>query len=237
MNIVVTNDDGINSEGLLLLVRALREQGEHTIYVIAPDSNRSAVSHSISIIKDPLRLKEVEKDMWSCSGTPADCIILAFMGFLPVLPDLVLSGINRGPNMGTDIIFSGTVAGARQAALHNIPGIALSLADWGPFFWDGAVRFITEHINEFVSYWKPNTFINVNLPNIPEGPAGTVLTFPSNRLYRDKLTIIDGPDGRKYCFIQHGYVDTVATEGSDYDVVSRNLASVSLCAVQPVSVI
>ncbi|MDR2807893.1 MAG: 5'/3'-nucleotidase SurE, partial [Spirochaetaceae bacterium] len=234
MNVLVTNDDGITSEGLLLLVQALREQGKHTIYVIAPDSNRSAVSHSVSsIMQDPIRLKEVDKDMWSCSGTPADCVMLAFMGVLPVFPDMVLSGINRGPNIGTDIIYSGTVAGARQGALHHVPGIALSLAARKPFFWDGAVRFIVEHIDEFFSYWRADTFININLPNIPEGPAGSLLTFPSRRRYHDTLTVIDRPNGRKYCFIQSGDVETVPAAGSDYDAVSRNLASICLCAVHP----
>ncbi|MDR2150966.1 MAG: 5'/3'-nucleotidase SurE [Spirochaetaceae bacterium] len=235
MNILVTNDDGIGSEGLLLLVQALREQGRHSVYALAPDSNRSAVSQAISFMRD-LQLKEVAQDLWSCSGTPADCVILAFMGVFPVVPDLVLSGINRGPNLGTDILYSGTAAGARQGALYNVPSIALSLDAHTSFFWDSTVRFISEHLDEFIAYWKTDTFLNINLPNTPQGPAGMALSFPSRRLYHDTLTVFDAPNGKRYCFVEPGAVETIPAAGSDYALVSQNLASISLCAVHPVVV-
>jgi 5'-nucleotidase len=139
MNILLTNDDGISSPGLLLLAEALRKNSPHRIFVLAPDTDRSGYSHSIRFLWDPIKIASRGPDTWACSGSPADCVIMAMMGALPFKPDLVLSGINRGANLGTDLIDSGTAAAARQAGLGNIPGIAFSLAGRGEFF--GTWRF------------------------------------------------------------------------------------------------
>jgi 5'-nucleotidase len=152
------------------------------------------------------------------------------------VPDLVLSGINQGPNLGTDIIYSGTAAGARQAVLHGVPGIALSLAGLKPFFWDKTVRFAIEHLDEFVCSWQPDTFVNVNFPNTPDGPVGTAFTFPSHRIYHDTLDVYDASDGKKYCFVQGGDVETVYEDESDWDAVSRNLVSVCPVYMHPTGI-
>jgi 5'-nucleotidase len=128
MNILLTNDDGFDSPGILALAAALRENGHRTT-VFAPDRDRSGVSHSISFLgRHPLVLSPRGEDSWSCSGLPVDCVVTALLGAIPYRPDLILSGINRGANLGTDLLYSGTAAAARQGSLFGIPSIALSLA-------------------------------------------------------------------------------------------------------------
>jgi 5'-nucleotidase len=125
MDILLTNDDGILCKGILKLAEALRSRNEHTVRVLAPDSNRSGVSHGLTILGSPVKLLELEKDTWSCSGTPVDCVLAGVLGGLPDMkPDLVISGINQGANLGTDITYSGTAAAARPAAQMGVPAIA-----------------------------------------------------------------------------------------------------------------
>jgi 5'-nucleotidase len=252
MNILLTNDDGLESPGILLLAAALREGGHRTT-VLAPDRDRSGVSHSISFLSHPLVLKPRGEDTWSCSGLPVDCVVTALLGGIPYRPDLILSGINRGANLGTDLLYSGTAAAARQGSLFGVPSIALSLAgdvlgDAIPgdailgddsqdrvFYWDMAVEFSLSHLEELAAQWKTGTFINVNIPNGPRGPGGLAPAFPSQRFYHDSLEIMDAPDGDRYCFYHAGEVTVHQQAGSDRDVISRNLAAVSSVWVHPVS--
>jgi 5'-nucleotidase len=234
MNILLTNDDGIESEGLLLLAAALREAGGRRVWVVAPDTNRSAVSHGITFMAGSLKLTGRGPDTWACSGLPADCVMAAVLGGIAGKPDLVISGINRGPNIGTDIVYSGTAAAARQAALCGIPGIALSLAAFGDFHWEAAVRFAVEELEALRLLWREDTFLNVNLPNLPQGPGGTEITFPGRRVYRDTLAVMKTRQGVVYCTLDSGSVDTEPEEGSDGDALARNLASVSPVFIHPV---
>jgi 5'-nucleotidase len=235
MNILLTNDDGIECEGLLKLAEALRGRGENTVYVLAPEGNRSGVSHSISL-RGPIRIKDYAEDTWTCSGTPADCVMVALLGGLPVIPDLVVSGINAGPNLGTDIIYSGTAAAARQAALHRIPAIALSLAHFGgAFFWDPAVAFVLEGLPDMITLWAEDTFLNVNIPNTPQMSLGTAITYPSRRRYDDRLAVFAAPDGHRYFFIEGGAIATEEEPGSDWEAVSRNQVSISPVFIHPVA--
>ncbi|GHU03459.1 5'-nucleotidase SurE [Spirochaetia bacterium] len=234
MRILLTNDDGIDSEGLLLLADALRAGGLHRVYVIAPDVNRSAVSHGVVFMFNALKLVQVAEDSWSCSGLPADCVMAALLGGFIEPPDLVISGINRGPNLGTDIIYSGTAAAARQAALCGIPGIALSLAAFKDFHWTGAIRFVTAELDSLLDLWQDDVFINVNLPNKAEGPAGKLLTYPARRHYRDTMAALKTREKTLYCVMDGGAVDTDYEEGSDFDAVSRDLVSISPVYIHPV---
>jgi 5'-nucleotidase len=234
MNILLTNDDGIESEGILLLAEALRKEGRHRIYVVAPEANRSAVSHGISFMWNALKLSRRGEDTWACSGLPADCVMMAVLGGIAEKPDLVISGINRGPNLGTDLVYSGTAAAARQAALCRIPGIALSLADFGNFHWEAAVRFVGEELDYLGALWREDVFLNVNLPNDPQGPAGKLLTYPCRRRYRDSLAVLRTGGGTVYCALDAGAVENDQEPGSDWDAVSRNLASVSPVFIHPV---
>jgi 5'-nucleotidase len=157
------------------------------------------------------------------------------LGALSFKPDLLISGINLGPNIGTDIVYSGTAAAARQAALHNIPAIALSLASLeAPLYWEGAVSFAVNRLEELLRLWEEDTFLNVNIPNL-DGEAGDmVITFPVRRRYHDGLITYKAPDEYTYCFIDSGPVKNEEEGGSDWDAVSRNLVSVSPVYLHPV---
>ncbi|MDR1637183.1 MAG: 5'/3'-nucleotidase SurE [Treponema sp.] len=238
MTILLTNDDGIESKGILLLARALRERGDCRVFVIAPDRDRSGVSHCISFLGEPLRLKEREADTWACSGNPVDCVIAGMLGALPLKPELILSGINRGANLGTDLVYSGTAAAARQGSFFSVPSIALSLVESSPggeYHWDMAVSFVVKKLEEFTSLWEPDTFLNVNIPNSPRGPDGSRIAFPCRRQYQDSLSIMEAPNGERYCFGLAGRVSNQPEPGSDWDMVSRNLVSLSPVLIHPVT--
>ena len=227
MNILLTNDDGIKSEGLQKLAEFLRSRLKHRIFVVAPDVNRSGISHAVSVLNGPVKLTKLMEDTWSCSGYPADCVIVAILGELPCKPDLVLSGINEGENLGTDIVYSGTAAAARQASLAGIPAIALSLASYDNLCWDMAASWVVDHLEELAALWKKETFLNVNIPNSPEGPEGMVIARPALKHYSDVLKVMIAPDESRWCFLTVGEGNTAKEEGTDCDAVSRNFVSVS----------
>jgi 5'-nucleotidase len=169
-----------------------------------------------------------------------DCVIAALLGGIPVKPDLVVSGINRGANLGTDLLYSGTAAAARQGSLFGVPSIALSLVEGpdgfkGIFYWEAAIRFFLSRFDEILGRWKADTFVNVNIPNSPQGPDGMAAAFPSRRLYHDSLEVMDAPNGDRYCFFRAGTAESLPQEGSDREAVSRNLAALSSVWIHPVS--
>jgi len=247
MRILLTNDDGITSPGIVLLAKALREAG-HRVFMVAPELDRSGTSHSITFLNLPCKIKQIEDDTWSCTGTPADCVIIALLGGIPELclnddrgkaPDLILAGVNCGANIGTDIVYSGTAAAARQGSFFNIPSIALSLVEgkdgwhWGP-----AISFITEKLAEMISYWREGTFVNVNFPNTKTGASVLIPAFPSLRCYNDVIETSPAPYGGLYCFARIGAATNksgpVKSRGSDWEEVMKNNASVSVVFSQPV---
>jgi 5'-nucleotidase len=236
MRILLTNDDGISSAGLQLLAEGLKALG-HRVFVLAPDADRSGISHAVSFISGPCRMSKVGEDAWSCSGTPVDCVSLALMGVFPEFcsasPDLVISGINRGPNLGTDIVYSGTAAAARQASLLGIPAIALSLVEGEAWRWEAAVSFSIGRLEEIKGFWKANTFVNVNIPNSDEPPLGLVSAFPARRRYVDGIDLYTSPSGELYSFTQGGKTLSNDEEGSDCNAISGNYASMSAIFVQP----
>lgn len=260
MRILLTNDDGIKSPGILLLADELRKAG-HRVFTVAPATDQSGVSHSVTFFNGPRKLTAIKEDTWSCDGTPADCIVVGLLGGIPELnirpdpesgslpspPDIILSGINRGANMGTDIVYSGTAAGARQGGFCGVPSAALSLADniitgnipagigrGSVWHWETAVAFIIKHLEEIMSYWKSDSFLNVNIPNRKEMPVSLVRAFPSIRCYNDRIRRFTAPDGQLYCFTESGVIGAKAEKGSDYDVVEGNSASLSEIYIHPV---
>ncbi|GHV82617.1 5'-nucleotidase SurE [Spirochaetia bacterium] len=235
MNILLTNDDGITGEGFLDLAAALRQRTSHTVYVLAPDTNRSGVSNALTLHSDEIEVLPYSEGAWSCPGTPADCVRLAVMGALPAKPDLVVAGINAGSNIGTDLIYSGTAAAARQGALCGIPSIAFSLVSSPePFFWDMAIDYAVTHLAELAALWMKDTFLNVNLPNIAGGPLGFRLTWPTLREYEDVMNARTEADGRIVCSLGIGKVTTLKEAGSDWEAVSEHYASVSPVFLHPV---
>jgi 5'-nucleotidase len=168
--ILLTNDDGIFAPGLAALHRELRRQGE--VQVVAPESEQSAVGHAISLMT-PLRVKKVALDggltAWAVSGTPADCVKIALAELLPEPPELVVSGINLGPNVGINVLYSGTVSAATEAAILGVRGLAVSLNTYKDADWATAASLAGELISRLrdLRAWTPEVCLNVNLPALP----------------------------------------------------------------------
>lgn len=234
MKILLTNDDGIDSEGIQKLAELLRAEGKHKVYVLAPDANRSGISNALALINGPVKITTLGGDNWSCSGFPADCVLMGLKGVIFERPDIVISGINRGANLGIDIIYSGTAAAARQASLTGVPAIALSLVGAGPYNWDMAASWATGHLEELLSHSKEGAFLNVNIPNGSANPEGMEITWPALKSYADYLKLVDAMDGSRWCFL-YGEEEIIKSEaGSDCNTVSRNFVSVSVVRNYPV---
>ena len=234
MNILLTNDDGIESEGILCLAQALRSRKKARVCILAPESNRSGSSHGIRIFTEPIKLTEKSEDVWTCSGLPVDCVIAAVLGGKPCKPDIIISGINHGPNMGSDITYSGTAAAARQGAMMGLPSVALSLNGWSGYNWSMVADYSAVHLDDFLKIWEKDIFVNVNIPNRPEGPKGIVFTRPCRKDYHDALSMMQGPFGSKWCFLIPGEQTVASEPGSDWEAVSRNFVSVSPVFIHPV---
>ncbi|OQX08821.1 MAG: 5'/3'-nucleotidase SurE [Desulfobacteraceae bacterium IS3] len=169
MRILLTNDDGVHAEGLWAIYRKFSEN--HSVTVVAPDRERSAISHGISL-NEALRIRQINVyggyPAYSINGTPADCVNMGIMVVLGGNPDLVISGINPGLNMGNSVSYSGTVAAAREAALHGIPAIAVSIFNFQPSHYDTAAVFAEILAKHVLENGLPfGTFLNVNVPDIP----------------------------------------------------------------------
>jgi 5'-nucleotidase len=203
-SILVSNDDGIGGPGLLPLKQALQEVGEVTI--IAPDRQWTNSGHSKTLHK-PLRIQQVTLADgslgYSSTGAPADCVALAVLGFLPQPPDLVVSGINLGANVGHDMTYSGTVAAAFEGTVFGIPSIAASLDNYEGGDFVPAAQFVAGLAREVLAHGLPErVLLNVNIPSVPrEEIAGVKITRLGRRLYRDQLIKRQDPRGRDYYWI------------------------------------
>jgi 5'-nucleotidase len=185
--ILVTNDDGVEARGIKALAEALGGLGE--VHVVAPDQERSASSHSLNVT-EPLRAEEVEPNVHAVNGTPADCVHLAVVELLPRRPDIVVSGINQGPNLGDDIYRSGTVGGAREGALLGVPAVAISLAARGVDDFTHAAGFARRLAALVLERGLPErNFLNVNVPpGVPEGVRVSVQFQPA-----PAAVLLEGP--------------------------------------------
>lgn len=232
VTVLLTNDDGILSPGLKALHNAFSEH--HDVWVVAPDGERSGFSNSITI-SEPIRCTEVEDQWYAISGTPADCVILATLGAIPKSPDVVVSGINIGPNLGSDIVYSGTCAGARQSAYKDIPGIAVSINSFHqPFFFEPVAQFLLEQLDELLRLWNADHFINVNAPNLAEF-HGIEITTPAQRRYEDRLLPFEPPRGGRYYFVDGRPELTKLEPGTDWHAVEHGALSVSPIMLNPVN--
>ena len=228
--ILITNDDGVTSPGLLALKQALEPVGQVTVF--APDRNWSAAGHSKTMHK-PLRISQVTLAdgslAYTTNGAPSDCVGLALLGAIPDRPDLVVSGINQGGNLGHDITYSGTVAGAMEAVVGGIPSIAVSLdaREWSDF------RAVTDVVaglaRAILADGLPaNTFLNVNAPPVPSDEVkGVLVTRLGQRVYRDVLVERQDPQGRPYYWIGGEPPTGVVEDGTDYGAVARGYISVT----------
>lgn len=231
MRILLTNDDGFGAEGLEALERAARDFGE--IEVVAPDREQSGASHALTMNR-PVRLRRIAQDRYSVDGTPTDCVLLAVRGFdgrLDRRPDLVLSGVNHGSNLGDDVTYSGTVAAAMEANLFGIPAIAFSLAapssKGDPIHWDTAVRVVRATLRSALAR-KDRILLNVNIPNLPFAELrGSVAARLGKRVYPRPLAVRHDPHGRPYYWLGDTHPEWEAGEDTDYAALSRGAVTLT----------
>ena len=227
LRILCTNDDGIHAPGLGLLADVAAGLG--TVTVVAPDRQQSATSHSLTLHR-PLRVTEIQPDRHVIDGTPTDCVLIAVNQILDDRPDFVLSGVNHGPNMGEDVLYSGTVAAAMEGTILGIPAIAISwvgeglgdLRSYAP-----PLRFMLEKIlgrDDFPA----ETFFNVNIPDLPaDDIRGTRMTTLGRRVYSDSLIRREDPAGREYFWIGGGVSSWSGSEESDFRAVEAGYISIT----------
>jgi len=226
MRILVTNDDGIGSPALAQLRRVLQPFGR--VIVIAPDRNQSAMSQALTLHR-PLRLHEVGEDTYSLDGTPTDCVLFAFHGKFTERPDLVVSGINHGPNMGEDVFYSGTVAAAIEGVLQGVPGVAASLVTRKPTDFREAADVVGSLVRQTLERGiDKRTLLNINIPFRPAAEwRGVRVTRLGSRVYDDTLVKKVDPRGRDYFWI--GGEDPVwkPEDGTDFHAVDAGWVSVT----------
>lgn len=230
MRILLSNDDGILAKGLGVLERAAEPLGELT--VVAPDREQSATSHSLTL-HHPLRPVRLGERRWQVDGTPTDCVMLACEALLDARPDFVFSGINHGPNMGEDVLYSGTVAAAMEGLALGIPAIALSFAgsvlraDAILETQVGQVRALLHHLISLPTFPR-DTLLNVNLPAVPgDEIKGMKLTRLGRRVFSDSIARMKDPWGREILWIGGGSVEWSGPEDSDFRAVHDGFISVT----------
>ena len=223
--ILVTNDDGYRSQGIVALALALAPLGEVT--VVAPTEEASAIGHALTL-RRPLRLEHMRDNIYGVDGTPTDCVNIAITQiYKGALPDMVVSGINKGWNIGDDVTYSGTVAGALEAALLGVPGVAVSLARTREDY-DFRYAARVAAAVAMAMFEKPlpaQTFLNVN---VPKGePRGIRTTVQAKRNHITEVLVRDDPKGRPYFWIDEGQNEWEPHDRSDYQAVRDGYVSVT----------
>lgn len=241
MNILLTNDDGFDSEGIRTLYEVLKKN--HNVYILAPSGNRSAFSHKISMSEE-LEILQIADKIYSCSGSPADCSFIAVRTeIFPVNFDCVISGINHGPNLGTDTVYSGTCAAARESSLLGIPGLAVSLE-----FFNGKIEyflpvaeFIEKNLVKLLDLIKNSSvksFVNINALSISKYKGAKISKFLSIREYDDKVNVAKIEGGFKTSN-RFGNLTTQSFADSDENLIKQEFISISLipCQVECVNIV
>jgi 5'-nucleotidase len=228
--ILISNDDGIDAPGIKVLEEVARSLSDD-VWVVAPESEQSAVAHSLTI-RRPLRLRQVGERRYSVDGTPTDSVLLGVRQLLAEKrPDLVLSGINRGSNLGDDVSYSGTVAAAMEGALLGIPSIALSqhIAGEGAIKWDTARHWAPEVIRRLAAGgWPANVLINVNFPDLPaDQVTGIAVAAQGKRKIGDELVERIDPRGQPYYWIGGQRLEDPGLEGTDLAAVYQGKVAVT----------
>lgn len=225
MLILLTNDDGVMSPGLSALADSLVQLGR--VVIVAPDRNRSAVGHALTL-ESPLRAEEIRPDVFAIDGTPTDCVNLGIHGLLKEMPDLVVSGINRGGNLGDDITYSGTVCAALEATLMGVPAFAISLDcdQFNSADLDIAADYARNLAEKVLHHGLPeDTFLNVNVPE--GGVSGVSLTRQGKRRYGDAVIRKEDPRGRSYYWIGGGDLGFEDIPGTDCNALYSGKISVT----------
>jgi 5'/3'-nucleotidase len=226
MIILVTNDDGVHSPGLIALFKSIKELGD--AYIVAPDRERSAVGHSLTLHR-PLKVEELREHVYSVNGTPTDAVVLGVHKILPRRPDIVVSGINRGGNLGDDITYSGTVSAAIEGTILNIPSFAISSYGEKNFHFDTAAYYTLIVVRHIIKNSLPyDTFLNINVPNLPRGLVkGIKLTRQGKRTYDGSIKDVFSPGGEKHYWIGGGVPYWEHGEDTDIHAVMDDYVSVT----------
>jgi len=232
MRILLTNDDGIHALGIQALWKSLAEIAEVT--VVAPSSERSAMSQAITV-HHPIRVDEYCIDHpgicgWSIDGTPTDCVKIAVEAILDTLPDIVVSGINHGPNLGTDVLYSGTVSAAIEGSMYGLPAIALSLNSWEANDFSTAAAFACRIVKAVMEHQSlpPQTLLNVNIPAIPEQQIkGVKVTKLGVVQYANVFERRYDPRGRTYYWMGGKAIESDNSTDSDVTAVKEGFISVT----------
>jgi 5'-nucleotidase len=225
--ILVTNDDGYRSEGIHVLAGALRAVGPGSdVTIVAPVEEASAIGHALTL-RHPLRLEQIDAQTFAVDGTPTDCVNIAITQVFKGLPDLVVSGINKGYNLGDDITYSGTVAGALEGALLGVPSIAVSLrATRGDYDFTHAARAAAAMAEAILRRPLPSrTFLNINVPH--GRPKGYRVTVQAKRNHVTSVAERHDPKGRAYYWIEEGQNEWEPHDRSDYQAVRDGYVSVT----------
>ena len=224
MRILISNDDGYKADGIIQLTKSLSEIAD--VIVVAPSENKSAASSSLTIGK-PLKPIQIEKNVYAIDATPSDCVHLALCGFIKESIDLVVTGINFGANLGDDVIYSGTVAGAIEGRFLGLPSIAMSLASWECKHFDTAGNIAKLLVNQIdkapLAY---NTIINVNVPDIPISEIKGIRSTRLGNRHKSEPSIQDSKDPSLYWIGENGK-EADNGDGTDFHAVSNNFVSVT----------
>ncbi len=224
--ILITNDDGVRAPGLRLLAEALEAVGEVVVY--APEIQQSAVGHCVSLMR-PLRVTRVKDGWFMVDGTPTDCMMLAVRALLGRRPDLIASGINVGANLGDDVTYSGTVAGAFEGMLLGVPSFAISNISHRPQHMESGARFAVQLARRILDHGlPPDTALNVNMPDLPyDSLAGVAVTRMGRRNYKDEIVERVDPRGGTYYWIGGAEPTHVTESGTDFEAIENKKVSVT----------
>ena len=232
--ILVTNDDGIRARGVLALAEAAQALGD--VWVVAPESEQSAMAHALTL-NHPLRIREDGPQRFSVDGTPTDCVFFATHHICPRTPDIVLSGVNRGANVGDDVTYSGTVSAALEGVIMGFPGIAVSLVirDDGPREYEPAAAFAVILAGDVLERGlPPKVYLNVNVPQLPVAAIrGARVTTLGHRQYDDRIVACEDPRGRPYYWIGGKGFEASDIPGSDCNAVLDGYISVTPLHADP----
>ncbi|WP_026376394.1 5'/3'-nucleotidase SurE [Aestuariibacter salexigens] len=230
MKILLSNDDGVFAEGLSVLFEALSKQ--HDVTVIAPDRNNSGASNALSL-HQPLRIQKMKNGFYSVNGTPSDCVHLGINRFLEDDPELVVSGINHGANLGDDVIYSGTVAAATEGRYMGLPAIAVSLTDKRGKHFDTAARVVCDIIDRMRAHpLAADQILNVNVPDVPFAQLNGIQVTRQGRRHRAESMIKDcDPFGRDIYWYGPAGAEQDAGPGTDFHAIKGGY-----CSVTPLSV-
>ena len=225
--ILVSNDDGVQSEGIAALAEAMKSIG--TVYIVAPDRERSASSHSLTF-SHPLRIEKLGPRTYSVDGTPTDCVNIGVNKILSgKRVAMLVSGVNKGANLGDDITYSGTVSAAMEGTILGIPSMAFSVVTRNKFRYDVVSQFAVTLVRKVLEQGLPDdTLLNVNVPNLPkEKISGIRITRMGKRLYGDVIVEKKDPRGRKYYWIGGDYLSTEEAPGSDIEAIAEDYISIT----------